>query len=79
MFEQCVEATKSLCSAKDFIGHFEHDIVPLLKNNLQAAAKTGLVGVTTKLTNNNCERLNHVLKQAVDWCPQALSELGKQT
>ena len=47
--------------------------MPLLKNNLQAAQQqSGLVGVTTKWTSNNCESLNHALKQAVDWRPQAI-------
>ena len=51
--------------------------MPLLKNNLQAAQQqSGLVGVTTKWTSSNCEKsLNHALKQAVDWRPQAINEL----
>ena len=52
-----------------FNGHFTK-VVGLLRGNVVA----GRVG----WTNNNCESVNHVLKQYVQWRPQQLSDLVRK-
>jgi len=51
----------------EFREYFEKRIVTLLRANV-------IVG-KNKWTNNNCESVNHVLKQYTQWKPQQLPEL----
>ena len=51
----------------EFRKYFDQHVVPLFRANVEA----GRVG----WTNNNCESMNHVLKQAVQWRPQQLPDL----
>ena len=50
-----------------FVTYFWDRMSPLLRANIVA----GL----SKWTSNNVESLNHVLKQATNWCPQMLPDL----
>ena len=52
---------------KDFIDYFERRTIGLLRDNVTA----GRAG----WTNNNCESINHVLKQSIQWRSQQLPEL----
>jgi len=49
--------------------------VPLLRANLKAQEMPGLQLPQRSWTNNNCESVNHVLKQAIDWKAQPLTDL----
>ena len=42
---------------------------------MKARQKTNLLLPDSHWTNNNCESLNHVLKQKLDWRPKKLVEL----
>jgi len=55
--------------------HFEDSILPLLRNNLVASEPPGLQLPSGPWTNNNCESINHILKQAIDWKAQPLTDL----
>jgi hypothetical protein len=69
-FEDAVNKFRKnvLASGPDtFKDYFERNIV----NGLRANVTAGRVG----WTNNNCESVNHVLKEYVQWRPQQLPEL----
>ena len=48
---------------------------PLLRQNITTSQQPNLIDVTGQWTNNNCESLNHVLKQATDWRTQRIPQL----
>ena len=50
-----------------FQQYFNRRLLPLLRNNCASGR--------SKWTNNNCESINHVLKQAVQWRPNQLPDL----
>lgn len=54
-------------SPPQFTAYFEGHVVPLLRANAAAGRNTW--------TNNNCEAVNHVLKQYTQWRPQQLPDL----
>jgi len=51
----------------EFMQHFERHVLPLLRANVVAGR--------ARWTNNNCESINHVLKQYTQWKPQQVPEL----
>ena len=51
----------------DFRHYFDTRIVPLMRDNCVAGLGSW--------TNNNCESMNHVLKQAVQWRPNQVPDL----
>lgn len=52
---------------KEFVNYFDNTLLPLLRDNVAVGFNNW--------TNNNCESINHVLKQYVQWRPQHLPEL----
>jgi len=52
-----------------FVEYFESRLVALMRDNV-------VVGPGfNKWTNNNCESINHALKQSIEWQPQQLPQL----
>lgn len=52
---------------KQFEQYFDHRVLPLMRDNCIAGRSTW--------TNNNCESMNHVLKQAIQWRSNQLPDL----
>ena len=50
----------------DFANYVERRVFHLLRQNVKAGR--------SKWTNNNCEAINHVLKQSIQWRPQQLPQ-----
>lgn len=71
-FDACVESFRSglLSSApSQFIDYFDGRLLSLMRQNV-------VIGPGfSKWTNNNCESINHSLKQSIEWQPQQLPEL----
>lgn len=61
--------------APDFLTYFSGYVVPLLRMNLDTKEKTGLPNSDQPWTNNNCESINHVLKQATEWKTRSMVDL----
>ena len=59
--------------------YFQSRLTPLLQENFRTvqAKKPAMPNLSMRWTNNNCESLNHVIKQAVDWKTQKLPELAQ--
>eukprot|EP00058_Branchiostoma_floridae_P000881 XP_002586369.1 hypothetical protein BRAFLDRAFT_108654 [Branchiostoma floridae] len=55
--------------------YFEGRLEPMFQENFATSQLPGFQQRLKKWTNNNCERLNHILKQAIHWQPQALGNL----
>ena len=75
IFDQRVDATKSIVEEKspNATYYVFHKIVPLLKETVVKPYQQGVVSYNW--TNNNSESLNHVIKQAIGWKPQSVSDL----
>jgi hypothetical protein len=54
------------------VKYLDDRIGPLLTENFETTEATNL---NMRWTNNNCESMNHVLKQAIDWKSQRLTSL----
>ena len=69
-FEPCAAKmqVKELSNAPaDFHDYVIRRVLPLMRQNVLSG--------NSLWTNNNCESINHVLKQAVAWRPQQLPDL----
>lgn len=60
--------------SQDFSSYFESRIKPILRSNLTTSQKSGRC-VPLSWTNNNCESVNHQLKQVMNWKSQQLLDL----
>ncbi|XP_078674699.1 uncharacterized protein LOC144912839 [Branchiostoma floridae x Branchiostoma belcheri] len=58
-----------------YLDYLETRVEPILRENFATSQLPGFQQPLSNWTNNNCESLNHVLKQAVNWQPQALVNL----
>jgi hypothetical protein len=75
-FLRTQEATRTVQRiAPAYVPHLQNRIIPLLRSNFDVV--TGAAGFPNlrQWTNNNCESMNHVLKLAIQWKPQALVNL----
>lgn len=71
-FDGCVEtfrADKLKLAPSKFVEYFEGRLVDLMRQNVVVGPQFN------KWTNNNCESINHALKQSIGWHPQQLPEL----
>ena len=77
LFDCRLQLAREACRkfAPAFERHFDECIVPVLHANLTASETPGLQLPPRSWTNNNCESVNHVLKQAIDWKAQPLTDL----
>ena len=55
--------------------YFPTTLKPLIKDKVNLPSRHGLVD--SKWTSNNCEYINHVLKQCVDWKSKGLTVFAK--
>lgn len=68
IFDIRLEDTKNLTTDYPRLQQYlDSRLIPLLRQNMKTAETPNLLGVDGHWTNNNCESLNHVLKQATDW------------
>ena len=74
--EKCSELGEH-CSqvSSKFVKYFTGRLKTLLKQKVNDPVRQDMV--TQNWTNNNCESLNHVLKQAIDWRSKPLVPLVK--
>ena len=56
-----------------FLEYFTNRLKPLLRDFVNRPDRQDLVD--DNWTNNNCESINHVLKQSVDWKTKSLTDL----
>ena len=69
-FDNAVEnfrAGQLLSAPAEFTSYFNGRVLKLMRENV--------IAKRNKWTNNNCESINHVLKQAVQWRPNQMPEL----
>lgn len=71
--QDCLQLMDSTCP--QFKEYFRSRVAPLLEENMKTSQQDNLIGVSGRWTNNNCESINHVLKQAVNWKSQPLTDL----
>lgn len=74
-FEEKCNDLEEHCSqiSNKFNKYFTGRLKTLLKKKVNDPVRGELV--TENWTNNNCESVNHVLKQAIDWRSKPLTEL----
>ena len=60
-------------SLPKFVSHFQNNLKNMLKEHVFLARKQN--SRTSLWTNNNCEFVNHILKQAIQWKPKRIPEL----
>lgn len=81
IFEYRLNKARQLITSKapDLSTYFDTRIVSLLKENLSSLLSAGqnIVAprILTQWTNNNCESINHVLKQSVNWKAKNITDL----
>ena len=75
IFDERADSIEQLIERKfpPFKKYFRSRVIPLLKENVFRVAKNS--NVTMDWANNNCESVNHVLKELIDWKPQAAHQL----
>ena len=61
--------------APTFIPYLNQRIVPMIHMNLETKILTELPMTNRPWTNNNCESMNHVLKQATEWKSRCMLDL----
>ena len=61
--------------APTFIPYFNQRIVPMIRMNLETKILTDLPMTNRPWTNNNCESMNHVLKQVTEWKSRCMLDL----
>ena len=65
--------TMNICNYDKFKGYLDSRLLPVVFDRVVRPNQEH--GLGTNWTNNNCESMNHVLKQAVNWKPQPLLKL----
>ena len=58
----------------NFAEYFSKRMVPTLQQNIWISLASG---ISPHVTNNNCESLNHVIKQLINYKPQPVHTLAK--
>ena len=73
-FEEQCEDFKAFCHSRAprFLNYFEKRLQCLLLEKVNQPQRLGRI--EKKWTNNNCESINHVLKQTINWKSQPLTE-----
>ena len=69
------ELWRDLVTDPKQIPYFQKELVPKLKTNFETKQKIPWVADLGNWTNNNCESINSVLKQLVEWKSQSLPTL----
>lgn len=74
-FEELCDQLEMHCSkiSENFVRYFKSRLRPQLK--AKATEPANLDRIDSHWTNNNCESINHILKQAVDWKSKPLVQL----
>ena len=72
--EKCEEVEQlSQSISRSFLNYFQKRVKENLNKKRQEPE--GIAKMDRQWTNNNCESLNHVLKQTIDWKSQPLMDL----
>ncbi|XP_052778803.1 uncharacterized protein LOC128216276 [Mya arenaria] len=72
--EKCDELGRHLATVSNkFHKYFVDRLEPILKTKVNHPVRHDLIGANW--TNNNCESINHVLKQLIDWKSKSLTDL----
>ncbi|XP_053376475.1 uncharacterized protein LOC128547528 [Mercenaria mercenaria] len=74
-FEEKCDRLERHCLEKsqNFVRYFQDRLRPQLKTKVSDPSLNDKID--SHWTNNNCESMNHVLKQAIDWKSQPLTDL----
>ena len=76
VFDARLAHSTSLAYSTNFGDYFSNRLSPLLKQHFETSQQQDFpTNVDTRLTNNNSESANHMLKVAIAWKPKSLLDL----